>query len=270
MSLAVVAGYTLAWLPFNLMVLVGFDRISWYPQYVFFACHSLAMAHSTYNPVIYAWMNVKFRSAFLSVLSRLNLPCPCARNSDLNSTNQFPYNTTYSHHSIYVRQQIYGGDQGQGSNKHLLQQQQQKQDSNRTASQLSKQRSYQVANGSVKSSLDSDPLVLITIPTHQLDTAKNRKGVLNGASKEGGSKQPSPEPLNNVKHCRSSTTPDPNCIIPSNNNGSSPSTPRSQLIVPKKLSPIPPSPVDIMATAKEEDLLDDDDDDSEVESPVWT
>ncbi|ODN06090.1 Neuropeptide Y receptor, partial [Orchesella cincta] len=88
MSLAVVAGYTSAWLPLNLWVLVG-HRINWYPQYVFFACHSLAMAHTTYNPVIYAWMNVRFRTAFLSVLSRL--PCPCllkfclARNSDSNN-----------------------------------------------------------------------------------------------------------------------------------------------------------------------------------------
>ena len=87
MTLAVVAGYTLAWLPLNTFHLVQsimpsvmesdsptyIQRIS----YIFFTTHFLAMAHTTYNPLIYAWINVRFRSAFKAVLSKVH--CPCSR-----------------------------------------------------------------------------------------------------------------------------------------------------------------------------------------------
>lgn len=251
------------------------------------------MAHSTYNPVIYAWMNVRFRTAFLSVLSRLNLLCPCllklclSRNSSFPSTatNQFN-NTTFTHHSIYARQQIYGGS-NEGPNK--IPHHEQLKQNNRTASQQSKpkQLAYQVANGSAKSGMDSDPLVLITIPTHQLEAeaAKNKANKMaNGANKEvetnstqqqEKSSSPSlhhpshPEPLS-----RSNTpSSDANYIISNRKSSSrSPSpklTSNDPLIVPERLSPVPSS-VEIMATAREEDLLQDEDDDSDAESPVWT
>jgi hypothetical protein len=85
MMLMVVIGYTLAWLPLNLfqLYMVRPSEESPLPhiETVFFSVHWLAMAHTAYNPLIYAWMNIRFRSAFLQVnpVSRLianMLSCP--------------------------------------------------------------------------------------------------------------------------------------------------------------------------------------------------
>jgi hypothetical protein len=71
MMLMVVIGYTLAWLPLNLfqLYMVRPSEESPLPhiETVFFSVHWLAMAHTAYNPLIYAWMNIRFRSAFLQV-----------------------------------------------------------------------------------------------------------------------------------------------------------------------------------------------------------
>jgi hypothetical protein len=71
MMLMVVIGYTLAWLPLNLfqLYMVRSSEESPLPhiEYVFFSVHWLAMAHTAYNPLIYAWINTRFRSAFLQV-----------------------------------------------------------------------------------------------------------------------------------------------------------------------------------------------------------
>jgi hypothetical protein len=75
MSLMVVVGYTLAWLPLNLfqLYMVRPSEESPLPhiEYVFFSVHWLAMAHTAYNPLIYAWINIRFRSAFLQVTNNL-------------------------------------------------------------------------------------------------------------------------------------------------------------------------------------------------------
>jgi hypothetical protein len=71
MMLMVVIGYTLAWLPLNLfqLYMVRSSEESPLPhiEYIFFSVHWLAMAHTAYNPLIYAWINTRFRSAFLQV-----------------------------------------------------------------------------------------------------------------------------------------------------------------------------------------------------------
>ena len=43
-----------------------------YPGFPFLwmALHWLAMSHSCYNPVIYCWMNARFREGFIIALSR--------------------------------------------------------------------------------------------------------------------------------------------------------------------------------------------------------
>lgn len=41
--------------------------------YLYAALHWLSMSHACYNPVIYCWMNARFRSGFMAVLSRLPL-----------------------------------------------------------------------------------------------------------------------------------------------------------------------------------------------------
>lgn len=343
MSLAVVAGYTLAWLPFNLLVLVGPDRIVWYPHYVFFACHSLAMAHTTYNPVIYAWMNVRFRTAFLSVLSRLNILCPCllnlclARNSSpINTNSQYPFNSYYNsnHHSLYIRQQIYGSS-GHGSNKELQQQHpnnKQLQDPNNKNAVLSaaaKHRAtaaYQLTNGSIKSTLDSDPLVLISIPTDQIDNHHKNKQLLASQQNQvinaniittipqpavptvingGIIKETNLNNHNQLSSCTNETTTKLNnnasakincnnatnttaegyqqiattVITCNNKNNNSHSSPSHLTVTGDKLTgngnttpnPSPPVPIEILTTAKAEDLIDENEDScDEVEAPVWT
>jgi hypothetical protein len=71
MTLLVVVGYTLAWLPLNVfqLYMVRPSEESHLPniETVFFSVHWLAMAHTAYNPLIYAWLNMNFRSAFLQV-----------------------------------------------------------------------------------------------------------------------------------------------------------------------------------------------------------
>jgi len=39
--------------------------------YVWFAFHWLAMSHSCYNPIIYCYMNARFRGGFLQIMHRV-------------------------------------------------------------------------------------------------------------------------------------------------------------------------------------------------------
>ncbi|KAL1121971.1 hypothetical protein AAG570_003379, partial [Ranatra chinensis] len=39
--------------------------------YLYFGLHWLAMSHSCYNPLIYCWLNARFRSAFCVVLRKI-------------------------------------------------------------------------------------------------------------------------------------------------------------------------------------------------------
>ncbi|KAK3919157.1 RYamide receptor [Frankliniella fusca] len=72
MMITVVAAFTICWLPFNMLVTVWTynDSLSdqqWLPE-LYFAFHWLAMSHSCLNPLIYCWMNARFRQSFRSVL----------------------------------------------------------------------------------------------------------------------------------------------------------------------------------------------------------
>lgn len=77
MMIMCVMAFTLCWLPFNTLLVVGdqypdiylFSHIN----YIWFGCHFLAMSHACYNPLIYVWMNARFRSGFAYVLRFL--PC---------------------------------------------------------------------------------------------------------------------------------------------------------------------------------------------------
>lgn len=63
--------------------------------YFWFAFHWLAMSHSCYNPIIYCYMNARFRSGFITVLHSVPLlrRCSCLQRcnarprSGSNATN---------------------------------------------------------------------------------------------------------------------------------------------------------------------------------------
>lgn len=66
MMIACVAAFLVCWLPLNLFIVVSDQYPDIYNlsgiSYVWFVCHWLAMSHTCYNPVIYFWMNAKFRA----------------------------------------------------------------------------------------------------------------------------------------------------------------------------------------------------------------
>uniref|UniRef100_A0A182LRI2 G-protein coupled receptors family 1 profile domain-containing protein n=1 Tax=Anopheles culicifacies TaxID=139723 RepID=A0A182LRI2_9DIPT len=68
MMVTVVIVFTICWLPFNFLMLMKLPS-SWdLLPYFWFAFHWLAMSHSCYNPIIYCYMNARFRSGFILVL----------------------------------------------------------------------------------------------------------------------------------------------------------------------------------------------------------
>ncbi|OAD61850.1 Neuropeptide Y receptor [Eufriesea mexicana] len=75
MMVTVVIVFTVCWLPFNILNLLTDNNetlISWagFP-FVWMVVHWLAMSHSCYNPVIYCWMNARFRTGFIVAIRRL-------------------------------------------------------------------------------------------------------------------------------------------------------------------------------------------------------
>ncbi|XP_039493698.1 RYamide receptor isoform X2 [Drosophila santomea] len=89
MMLTVVVVFTSCWLPFNILQLLLNDEefTRWEPlPYVWFAFHWLAMSHSCYNPIIYCYMNARFRSGFVQLMHRVpGLPRCCCLNRFLRS-----------------------------------------------------------------------------------------------------------------------------------------------------------------------------------------
>ncbi|XP_054725180.1 RYamide receptor-like isoform X1 [Anastrepha obliqua] len=84
MMVTVVIVFTMCWLPFNVLVLLlnDDDFKMWDPlPYFWFAFHWLAMSHSCYNPIIYCYMNARFRGGFLQIIYRVPVfrRCFCLR-----------------------------------------------------------------------------------------------------------------------------------------------------------------------------------------------
>ncbi|KAG8174766.1 hypothetical protein JTE90_024232 [Oedothorax gibbosus] len=96
MMIVCVFVFTLCWLPFNSLIVIG-DQ---YPElynlpniiYLWFACHWLAMSHAAYNPVIYFWMNEKYRHGFRMVFRWL--PCVDAANTTNRMAQQSTMNVS--------------------------------------------------------------------------------------------------------------------------------------------------------------------------------
>ncbi|KAM7363038.1 RYamide receptor isoform 2-T6 [Cochliomyia hominivorax] len=75
MMVTVVIVFTMCWLPFNILILLLNNDdvlLAWGPlPYFWFAFHWLAMSHSCYNPIIYCYMNARFRGGFLQIIYRV-------------------------------------------------------------------------------------------------------------------------------------------------------------------------------------------------------
>ncbi|XP_015912781.2 RYamide receptor isoform X1 [Parasteatoda tepidariorum] len=75
MMITVVSVFTLCWLPLNTLIVAGDEHdVIWqfeHIHYVWFVCHWLAMSSASYNPIIYCWMNSKYRDGFRQVFSKL-------------------------------------------------------------------------------------------------------------------------------------------------------------------------------------------------------
>ncbi|KAH7932560.1 hypothetical protein HPB51_029233 [Rhipicephalus microplus] len=80
MMITVVTVFMLSWLPLNTYILLSdldpgvnnYEHI----RYVYFIIHWLAMSHASYNPLIYCWMNAKFRDGFCQLFRRSKLCWP--------------------------------------------------------------------------------------------------------------------------------------------------------------------------------------------------
>uniref|UniRef100_A0A2S2NKP8 Neuropeptide Y receptor n=1 Tax=Schizaphis graminum TaxID=13262 RepID=A0A2S2NKP8_SCHGA len=72
MMVTVVIAFTVCWLPYNILLILWDHEPSlstWSSlPYVWFLFHWLAMSHTCYNPLIYCWMNTRYRTGFAAVL----------------------------------------------------------------------------------------------------------------------------------------------------------------------------------------------------------
>ncbi|CAG2163203.1 unnamed protein product, partial [Oppiella nova] len=93
MMITCVATFTLCWLPFNILIIVGdeYKEIYEYKDIIFvwFACHWLSMSHACYNPLIYIWMNGRFRDGFKYVFRCLPCIKQPAHRPDFNGLPHF-------------------------------------------------------------------------------------------------------------------------------------------------------------------------------------
>ncbi|XP_050293424.1 RYamide receptor [Anthonomus grandis grandis] len=75
MMITVVLVFTMSWLPYNLFMLFHTSIDVTFQPYLYVFVHVLAMSHACYNPIIYFYMNTRFREGLCLILKTL----PCCR-----------------------------------------------------------------------------------------------------------------------------------------------------------------------------------------------
>lgn len=106
--ITVVGIYTICWLPLHVITILGDTNTSiWnypYIMYIWVTAHWLAMSSCMYNPLIYWWMNQKFREGYKSLLRNIKLYC-CMRGRDrvnLMMDSRGTYNSTHSRNNDHA------------------------------------------------------------------------------------------------------------------------------------------------------------------------
>ena len=107
MMITVVVIYAICWLPLHTITLVGdsYDEVYSYPyiHVIWTACHWLAMSNSCYNPIVYCWMNSRYRNGFRYALRC----CPCIQyRAEQHSPERFHRLHTY----VTTMRSTIGGD----------------------------------------------------------------------------------------------------------------------------------------------------------------
>ncbi|XP_069124041.1 tachykinin-like peptides receptor 99D [Argopecten irradians] len=101
MMVVVVVMFGICWVPYHLyFIFASYTEIERYNnvQQIYLIIYWLAMSNSMYNPLIYCWMNAKFRQGFIRVFCCCPcMPCKRARNTIRHGRTLFPagqYTTT--------------------------------------------------------------------------------------------------------------------------------------------------------------------------------
>ncbi|GFT86280.1 RYamide receptor [Trichonephila clavipes] len=120
MMITVVSVFTLCWLPLNALIVAGDEHdVIWqfsHIHYVWFVCHWLAMSSTAYNPIIYCWMNSKYRDGFRQVFARL-LCLPESKKTFKTSLNKNGFNR-YTTNTIYTSIRSSGTHRGSQCSSH--------------------------------------------------------------------------------------------------------------------------------------------------------
>ncbi|XP_049820211.1 RYamide receptor isoform X2 [Aethina tumida] len=90
MMVTVVFVYSLCWLPFNILLIFQDSISPTVLKFVYFPLHGLAMSHACYNPIIYCYMNSRFRDGLFIVLRSI----PCCRKYLAQRTSSSAYPRT--------------------------------------------------------------------------------------------------------------------------------------------------------------------------------
>ncbi|KAF8794946.1 RYamide receptor-like [Argiope bruennichi] len=121
MMITVVSVFTLCWLPLNALIVAGDEHdIIWqfsHIHYVWFVCHWLAMSSTAYNPIIYCWMNSKYRDGFRQVFVRL-LCLPGRKKGFKTSLNRNGFNRYNTTNTIYTSIRSSGTHRGSQCSSH--------------------------------------------------------------------------------------------------------------------------------------------------------
>lgn len=101
--ICVVSAFSLCWMPlnvYNLLMMIDGPTVnsSPYAEYVYFGCHWLAMSHTCYNPLIYCWLNAKFRQGFTRLF--------CSRTAR-RSQRRNTYTSYVSCNNQHLQQQLH-------------------------------------------------------------------------------------------------------------------------------------------------------------------